>query len=166
MTEKDTFIAIHDREYQITRRLISAFPATELSYRPHPRSRSAAELAFTLANHELLFTQAVKGIFDPSIFAAAPPATLPEILSALAAGAEPVPAAITSALDADLNQQMNFAGHQMRRLDVMWAALFDLIHHRGQFSVYVRMAGGKVPSIYGPSADDPGHPVAAAAVQS
>ena len=31
----------------------------------------------------------------------------------------------------------------------------DRIHHRGQLSVYVRMAGGKVPSIYGPSADDP-----------
>ena len=26
---------------------------------------------------------------------------------------------------------------------------------RGQFSVYLRMAGGKVPSIYGPSADEP-----------
>ena len=29
-----------------------------------------------------------------------------------------------------------------------------IIHHRGQFSVYLRMAGGKVPSIYGPSADE------------
>ena len=29
----------------------------------------------------------------------------------------------------------------------------DQIHHRGQFSIYLRMAGGKVPSIYGPSAD-------------
>jgi uncharacterized damage-inducible protein DinB len=33
--------------------------------------------------------------------------------------------------------------------------LHDQIHHRGQLSVYVRMAGGKVPSIYGPSADEP-----------
>ena len=29
------------------------------------------------------------------------------------------------------------------------------VHHRGQFSVYLRMADGKVPSIYGPSADEP-----------
>jgi uncharacterized damage-inducible protein DinB len=28
--------------------------------------------------------------------------------------------------------------------------LLDSIHHRGQLSVYVRMTGGKVPSIYGP----------------
>ncbi len=36
-----------------------------------------------------------------------------------------------------------------------WFILCDQIHHRGQLSVYVRMAGGKVPSIYGPSADEP-----------
>jgi uncharacterized damage-inducible protein DinB len=34
--------------------------------------------------------------------------------------------------------------------------LFDAIHHRGQLSVYIRPMGGRVPSIYGPSADDPG----------
>jgi uncharacterized damage-inducible protein DinB len=35
-----------------------------------------------------------------------------------------------------------------------WFMLSDQIHHRGQLSVYVRMAGGKVPAIYGPSADE------------
>ena len=29
-----------------------------------------------------------------------------------------------------------------------------LVHHRGQLTVYMRMNGLKVPSIYGPSADD------------
>ena len=48
-----------------------------------------------------------------------------------------------AASETELNQMMNFAGHNMRRLDMAWAVLFDLIHHRGQFSVYVRMAGGK-----------------------
>src|SRR4051812_38962358 len=28
------------------------------------------------------------------------------------------------------------------------------IHHRGQLTVYIRLAGGLVPSVYGPSADD------------
>jgi uncharacterized damage-inducible protein DinB len=27
-------------------------------------------------------------------------------------------------------------------------------HHRGQLSVYLRQVGAKVPSIYGPSADE------------
>ena len=38
---------------------------------------------------------------------------------------------------------------------VLWTALFDAVHHRGQLSVYIRPMGGKVPSIYGPSADAP-----------
>ena len=42
-----------------------------------------------------------------------------------------------------------------RRLDFAWFLLHDEIHHRGQLSVYVRAAGGKVPSIYGPSGDEP-----------
>lgn len=42
-----------------------------------------------------------------------------------------------------------------RKADVLWMMMMDAVHHRGQFSVYLRMAGGKVPSIYGPSADEP-----------
>ena len=38
--------------------------------------------------------------------------------------------------------------------DFLRFLLHDHIHHRGQLSVYVRMAGGRVPSIYGPSADE------------
>ena len=41
------------------------------------------------------------------------------------------------------------------RMDFAWFLLHDQIHHRGQFSVYLRMAGGKVPSIYGPTGDEP-----------
>ena len=39
---------------------------------------------------------------------------------------------------------------------MVWGFLFDAIHHRGQISTYLRPMGSKVPSIYGPSADDPG----------
>ena len=38
----------------------------------------------------------------------------------------------------------------------LWFVLFDSIHHRGQLAAYLRPMGGKVPSIYGPSADDTG----------
>jgi uncharacterized damage-inducible protein DinB len=37
----------------------------------------------------------------------------------------------------------------------LWMVLHDQIHHRGQMTVYNRLAGGKVPFIYGPSADEP-----------
>ena len=40
--------------------------------------------------------------------------------------------------------------------EMLYGFLFDAIHHRGQLSSYLRPMGAKVPSIYGPSADDPG----------
>jgi len=41
-------------------------------------------------------------------------------------------------------------------VEFLWDFMFDAIHHRGQLSAYIRPMGGKVPSIYGPSADDTG----------
>lgn len=41
------------------------------------------------------------------------------------------------------------------RIQILWLMLHDQIHHRGQFSIYLRMAEGKVPSIYGQTADEP-----------
>lgn len=38
--------------------------------------------------------------------------------------------------------------------NMMWGFLFDMVHHRGQLSSYLRPMGGKVPAIYGPSADE------------
>ena len=61
--------------------------------------------------------------------------------------------------DAQLNTTVKFVTgprqmSDLRRIDVLWYMLNDQIHHRGQFSVYLRLAGGKVPSIYGPTADE------------
>jgi uncharacterized damage-inducible protein DinB len=44
---------------------------------------------------------------------------------------------------------------KLRKGDILWMFLYDQIHHRGQLSIYNRMVGAKVPSIYGPSADEP-----------
>jgi uncharacterized damage-inducible protein DinB len=43
-------------------------------------------------------------------------------------------------------------------------AMRHSIHHRGQLSAYMRPMGGKVPSIYGPSADE--NPFAKAEAQT
>lgn len=41
-------------------------------------------------------------------------------------------------------------------MSILWTGLvMHGIHHRGQLSVYLRLMGVRVPSIYGPSADEP-----------
>jgi uncharacterized damage-inducible protein DinB len=41
-----------------------------------------------------------------------------------------------------------------RRDAVLRDTFMHLSHHRGQLTVYLRLAGQTVPAIYGPSADD------------
>jgi len=36
-----------------------------------------------------------------------------------------------------------------------WGFLFDIVHHRGQITAYLRAMGSTVPQIYGPTADEP-----------
>lgn len=42
---------------------------------------------------------------------------------------------------------------QMPAVDFVALAVKHSVHHRGQLSTYLRPMGGKVPGIYGPSAD-------------
>ena len=69
------------------------------------------------------------------------------------------------AAQAPANQAM---ADNVTKLFLCTLMLNDSIHHRGQMSVYLRISGGKVPSIYGPTADvrwegaDPTRSVAAA----
>jgi uncharacterized damage-inducible protein DinB len=89
-----------------------------------------------------------------------PPADYKDILAAFESGVRDTAAKISAAKEEDLNKTMPFpVGPKkmadLRRLDVLWTALMDQVHHRGQFSVYLRLAGGKLPSIYGPTADEP-----------
>ena len=42
------------------------------------------------------------------------------------------------------------------RQQLAWVLFLDSIHHRGQLTTHLRPMGSKVPSLYGPSADDMG----------
>jgi len=69
-------------------------------------------------------------------------------------------ALIKSTPDAKMDEKVHFftapkTMGEFSRIDWLWFLLSDEIHHRGQLSVYLRMADGKVPSIYGPSGDEP-----------
>ncbi|MFN0169053.1 MAG: DinB family protein [Bryobacteraceae bacterium] len=153
MTEKESFLGNHARESQTTLNLLKAFPSDKLDFRPHPKARSARELAFVLANQELFFKQAAEGVFDPSLLGNQPPQTMAGIVELLERNSKAVDQAVQALTVEQHNKTVNFFGHDMRRMDAIWANMYDLVHHRGQFSVYVRMSDAAVPSIYGPTAD-------------
>jgi uncharacterized damage-inducible protein DinB len=159
-SEKQMFLLSFQRESDTTLRLLKAYPAERAEYKPHESSRSAKDLAWTFVLEQGMAAGAVGGHVDFSQPMPKAPAEYKDVLTAFERGVRDTAAKISAASDEDLNRAMQFpVGPKkmgdMRRFDVLWTALMDQVHHRGQFSVYLRLVGAKVPSIYGPTADEP-----------
>jgi uncharacterized damage-inducible protein DinB len=90
----------------------------------------------------------------------AAPASWEEVLDAFNATHDEIVAPLSDPRNGALDGTATFFSGPKQTADFptagfLWFMLMDQVHHRGQLSVYVRMAGGKVPSIYGLSADEP-----------
>jgi len=154
-SEKENFLSMKEREYQTTLKVLKAFPKDKLDFKPHEKSKSAGGLAFNFAQEERVNVDALKGKVDFSVYAEKAPESMDEIIALLETNHKASMDAIKAASDEQIGQMVEFAGMKLRAMDVFWFMMVDSIHHRGQFSVYIRLAGGLVPSIYGPSADEP-----------
>lgn len=149
------------RESATTVKVMRAFPADQAAFQPHPRSGAAMNLFHTFGVEQGVALMCVNGALDlTKAFSVAPPASLPDAITAFESNVAAVVAAARKASPALWGKpQPFFVGpKQMGQVPggmIAEMMLWDQIHHRGQLSVYVRMAGGKVPSIYGPSADEP-----------
>ena len=159
-TEKDMFVQQLQREAQTTVKVLKALPADQSNYKPHEKSRTAKELARTFTMEQGVVDMALKGKIDFSQPTPPPPADYSAAIAAFESAVKDTAAKVTSTSESDLNRFIQFPigpgkMGDFRVIDVLWTTLMDQVHHRGQFSVYLRLAGGMVPSIYGPTADEP-----------
>lgn len=148
-------LAMREAEFKLTMKVLRAYPADKLSFKPHERSRSAGELAYNFAREEIACEQMLSGTVDWMGLPKDVPGTMDGILKAYEQAWNTTHDAIKGASEEQLGKPFADFGPGKRIMDGLWGLQCDAIHHRGQFSVYIRMAGGKVPSIYGPSADEP-----------
>jgi len=158
-TSLEQFRGVYEREHATTRNVLAAFPADQASFRPHERSGSAQQLAWTFVLEETIMLKVLEN--EAALGGGVPkaPDTWPEVLAAF----DDVHARLLAKLqsvEASSLQPVKFfiapkTTGEYTPMSFLWRFLFDQIHHRGQMTVYLRMAGGKVPSIYGPSGDEP-----------
>jgi uncharacterized damage-inducible protein DinB len=161
VTNKEFFLRCWQQEHPTFIKVLKAVPANKLDYRPDPRSRSAAELVWLQVLEkrcwfELLETWQINWKLTP------PSSRLDEMIGAYEKAHEELVPHVKKLTDETWDTRSTqflidgrvyietTLGH------MFWIGLFDAIHHRGQLTVYLRPMGAKVPSIYGPSADDPG----------
>jgi uncharacterized damage-inducible protein DinB len=150
------YISERRREMQTTLRVLQAYPESKIDLKPAEKSRTAAELVMMLAVEERVLQALMQtGSTDPTLLNFEAPSSMAEIISiwqqAVAANDE----ALAVMSPGDFERPIDFYGMHISLGQALWYELFDHIHHRGQISVYMRMAGAKLPSIYGPTADEP-----------
>ncbi len=156
-TVADFLIADFANEMQTTLRVIEAVPSGHLDYRPYSKSKTALGLVrhITLEDEWILnciangeFTQPPDdsdacGIMNPA--------------DAVTRYKEKIPAALdrVRAIPGEkLTNVIDLLGMiQLPAINFLAMAAKHSVHHRGQLSTYMRPMGGKVPGIYGPSAD-------------
>jgi uncharacterized damage-inducible protein DinB len=160
---KQQFLAAYEREHAITMRVLRAFPPEKAELQPHSRCKTARELAFIFALERGLATM----VFNDAFASGGPPGRMPSapdswnaVLAAVEKTHEDFGIIVRATPDEKLFETVKFfTGPKtlgdVSRIDFLWFILSDEIHHRGQLSIYLRMADAKVPSIYGPSADEP-----------
>jgi uncharacterized damage-inducible protein DinB len=159
----DALLPELDREIATTRQVLERVPAEQLNWKPHARSFSLGALASHLATLPTWGTTTLNES-EVDIGTAPPPASLPskaDILTTFETGAAAARAALKDKTDAELlaTWTLKRGGHtvfSMPKSTVLRSfVLSHMVHHRGQLSVYLRLLDVPVPSIYGPSADEP-----------
>jgi len=144
------------REYQTTLRVLQAYPEDQRHLKPAEKSRSAAELVRTFVIEERVLTSLINnGVADPSLWTIDMPGSMTQSVELWQDTVATNDRLLANLSSEGWERVVNFYGRQIPLAQACWFELFDHIHHRGQFSVYLRLAGARVPSIYGPTADEP-----------
>ena len=153
MDEKALFTKFWNQEAKTTRNVLSRIPE-QSEYRPDPRSRTAQEIAWQIVCEEKMLIEAIE---NGSAEWAPPamPASMKEVHDAYDRQSADITKRWEALPAAKWDGQMTFFGSERQASGMAWSFLFDIVHHRGQITTYLRPMGSTVPQIYGPSADEP-----------
>ena len=159
-SERERFLRFYERESATTRKLLAAYPGEHCELKPHERSNSAMALARTFVIEQVMILKGLRGTLDLGGGWPKTAETWDGLLAEFDSTREEILNLLRSSDDSIMNGTVTFfvAPKQTgpySTADFVNFMTHDQIHHRGQLSVYLRMAGAKVPSIYGPSADEP-----------
>jgi uncharacterized damage-inducible protein DinB len=153
MDEKALFTKFWLDESQTTRKVLARIPEGS-DYRPDPKSRTAKEIAWQIVCEEKMLLEALET--GKAEWAPPPvPATMKEVLEAYEQQSASMPQRWEDLPSARWDGLLEFFGTDRPAAPLAWSFLFDIIHHRGQITTYLRPMGSTVPQVYGPSADEP-----------
>ena len=146
-----------EAEIPITVSVFAAVPENRLDYRPDRLSKTALDLVRHLTLEDEWFLNAVIDGRFSSMPDQSDACGLMKPADCAAQYRDRMTTAISRVRQLsgdDLARELDMFGFiQMPAVGFLSLLIRHSAHHRGQLSSYLRAMGGKVPSIYGPSAD-------------
>ena len=151
-----------EQEAQTTRKMLARVPDDKYDWQPHPKSMTMRQLATHIA--ELPQWVAMTLTTDGLDFAASPYNPAPihnnsELLAHFEKSLAEGEAHLAQAREADLEHNWTLRnGEQIYdtspKRDVIRMTYCQIVHHRAQLGVYLRLLDIPIPGSYGPSADE------------
>lgn len=153
MDEKSLFTKFWTNESKTMRNVIARIPDGS-DYRPDPKSRTAQQIAWQIIFEEKMIIEALEN--GTAEWAPPPmPASMKDVLAAYEAQSGDMAARWEKLPAERWDGTLNFFGSDRPASPLAWGFLFDIVHHRGQITKYLRPMGSTVPQIYGPTGDEP-----------
>ena len=153
MDDRELFIKFWEDESTTTRNVFARIPEGS-DYRPDPKSRTAREIAWQIVCEERMLIDALetgRAEWNPP----SAPSTMKELIESYEKQRGDIVRRWKALPAARWDGTLEFFGSQRPAAPMAWSFLFDIVHHRGQITTYLRPMGSSVPRIYGPSADEP-----------
>ena len=163
MTIAESLLAEFERETPTTIKFLERIPEDKLAWRPHEKSMTAGQLALHMAvvPSQVVAMAREDAAQVPNVSGDRPQAkTKQEYMDVLADSIAQVKQVLSTFTDEQMQATWRLKIGDKELLAMPRAAFLRNIllnhwyHHRGQLGVYLRLLGAKVPSSYGPSADE------------
>ena len=162
----ELLVAELDREMVGTRRTLERVPEGQNDWKPHDRSMQLGYLAGMVAIMPRwiasMLTEDQIDLGNPGKYSFRPFDSTAELVRAFDEAVAAARAALAATTDERLQKtrwRLLLNGQELtnetRYEAVRFSALNHLYHHRAQLTTYLRLNQKPVPSLYGPSADEP-----------
>jgi len=161
MSIADALLPEFDQEMATTRKVIERVPTDKGKFKPHPKSFSLGHLTQLVAGMPGWITNAVtETSLDLGGYPGYSYERTEDLVKSFDKHVKEARKAIASAKDSDFKINWSLKrGEQVfftaPRAVIVRQTINHLVHHRGQLTVYLRLVDVAVPSIYGPTADEP-----------
>ena len=162
MTAIELFQRELENEALTTKKMLSIVPADKFDWQPHPRSMKLKNLVVHIAELPTWLDSVLK--LDGIDFANTPYSPVAinsteELLEHFEKSLEKGRNALAEGHGVDLMKAWklhtgDIIHIEVPKLDMLRQSMSQVIHHRAQLGVYLRLLDVKIPGSYGPSADE------------